>query len=317
MGFSIVGNTASNVGQILGDASKGILKNFVIFGGTLTSSQTADAASRTTALKAASLKSKSDSGKLFWLPEIQNIEDRAEADKEGTLNLGYKSILVEGKPAYEVKVFGSSEFNQAIRGFNGQIVRVMEYDSNEKLWGCKSGTSFQGYQAKIQTRGQKGATGQNVEEGVVTIVISFLDTTEYYNSSKFIDLSDVDLSDIKSQVDATLSYVSNTTNAYKISVGVPTAEHNVNLDMYDYYSTQLASASLWKAGTGTNYATALTITSVSADAATKSFVVTFDTTAYSALNAGTKIKLELKDPATLDAAGVEDVEGVPVVLTKA
>lgn len=317
MGFSLIGNTAGNTGQILGDASKGVIKNFAIFGGKFTASDYADATSREAALKAASLKSKTDSAKLFWLPEVQNVEDRSESDKEGSLNLGYKTILVEGKPAYEVKVFGSSEFAKQMRKFNGQIVRVLEFDANQKLWGTQSGTDIIGYQAKIQTKGQKVATGQNVEEGVVTIVISFLSTGEYNDNPKMIDCSSVNMGVVKSQVDASLSEAAaHATNVYKIAVGLPTAEAGVVLNLFDYYSTQLAAASLWEAKTGTNFATNLAITTVAADATLKAFTVTLDSTAFAALGAGAKIKISGKAPSVLDAAGVEDVEIGYIVVTK-
>lgn len=314
--FSLVGNTGSNVGQIDGDLSKGVAKNFVIFGGKFTAADNADASSRATALISYSLKSKLDADKLLWLPEVQNIEDKSDSDKEGSLNLGFKTILVEGKPAYEIKVFGSSEFAKAVRNFNGKIVRVWEYDANEKLWGAQNGTDTVGYQAKIQTKGQKLATGQNVEEGVVTITISFLSTSEYFNSPKCIDLSDVDTSNVRSQIDAAMSVVSKASNVYKIGISLPTAQANNPYNVADKYTTELAQTPLWKAYTGTNYATTLAITSVSYDAATKAWAVTLDSTAFAALGAGASIKIALATPDILDAAGVIGIEGTPIFTTK-
>lgn len=314
--FSLTGATGANLGQIDGDLSKGVIKSLAIFGGNFTAANNADAASRQAALQANSLKSKLDPDKLLWLPEAQNIEDSSESDKEGSLNLGFKTVLVEGKPAYRIKVFGSSEFSKSMRKYNGKTVRIWEYDANEKLWGAQSGTNTIGYQAKITTKGQKIATGQNVEEGVVEITIAFLSTSEYYDNPKCIDLSDVDVTAIKQLIDADMTYVSNASNAYKIGISLPTAEANKPYNVADKYTSELAVSALWTAHTGANYATTLAITSVSYDATTKSWVVTFDTTAYNALAVGSKIKVGLVAPSVLDNADVIGIEGTPVVVTK-
>jgi hypothetical protein len=303
-------------GRITGQ-SKGVIKNIALFGGSFTASNNADAVSREAALRAASLLPFSDEGKFIWLPEVQNVEDRSESDRTGSLNQGFTTVLVEGRPAYEFKFFADSEYAKLLRGYNGETVKFMEFDSNKKLWGAKNGTSTIGYQAKIKVNGQKIATGQNVEEGVVTGTISILSTTEYFDNCQYIDLSEVDMSAIQVQNIGVLSYVSNSTNAFKIDIYIPTGEANGGENVYDYYADELASASLWEAYTGAKFSTALAITSVAKDATNLCWTVTFDSTAYTALSAGAKIKLNLKAPSVLDAADVTNLAGQHVTLTKA
>jgi hypothetical protein len=316
MSFSVLSQTGGyNTGEILGDPSRGVLKKIFIFNDVVGSADYADAATFLAFLVAASKKSATDAGKLFPLPEAQDISDKSQANKEGSLGLGFTQILQEGKPAYEVKVFAGNITAQQLRKFNNQIVRVLEFDANDKVWGAKSGTDFQGFKAKLFFTGGKIATGQNVEEGVITFTLSILSNSEYFDSARYMSI-DGEIEDVVGLVDADAEFVSKSSNAHKVKFFVPTSKMGEELNLGDEFSTELASASLFDAFTGASFATSLAITSVAWDSATKSFVVTFDSTAYSALSAGAKIKLVPKSPVTLDAAGVDGVEIGSIILTK-
>jgi hypothetical protein len=314
--LTIQGLTAANVGQVLGDLSKGVIKNIVIFGDKLDSAATADAAAIQTALVAASLKAKTDSGKIYWLPEVQNFEDRSEQNSTGALNLGPTVMLKEGKPGYEIKVDGNSEFAKQMRKWNNKTVGILEYDSNQKLWGRASGTDFYGYTAKIYVNAMRVASGQAPEEGIVTVTISFLSSTEYGDQAVALDLSEVDTSLIKTQVDGEFAVEAHSSNVWTLSWGVDLASMGQKYDLLDKYATEIGTnAALFEAKTGApGYGTALTITSVAIT--NGNLVVTFDSTAYTALAASTKIKFNAKAPVTLEAADIFDVEGVPIILTK-
>jgi hypothetical protein len=313
--LSILGQTSANVGYILGDQAKGVIKNIVIFGGSLSSAQTADSAAIEAALAANSKLAKTATNKVYWLPEVQNFEDRAEQNTTGALNLGPTVMLKEGKPGYEIKVDGTSEFAKEMRKWNNKTVAICEYDSNRKLWGRVSGTDFKGYTAKIFVNAMRVASGQAPEEGIVTVTISFLSSTEYGDQAKALDLSNVDTSLIKTQVDAKFAYVSNAANVFTLSWGVDLGIVNTKYDVIEKYSTEIGTdEALFTAFTGDDYGTALAITSVAQTAG--KLVVTFDATAYGALSVGDTIKFNSVAPSALEAADIFDIEGVAVVLTK-
>lgn len=317
MAFSLCGSIGANTGGILCDVSRGITKKLYIFGGTISAAEYADAAALEAALTAASLLSKSDKDKIFPLPEIQDITDKSDTNKEGSLNQGFKTVLLEGKPAYEFKFFGGSTLVKSLRKFNNQTVRILELDSNNRMWGTSSGTNVIGFQAKLFFGGLKAATGQNVEEGVITLSLSILDTSEYYDNAVYLDVSAVNMNNVQALNDATLyEAAAHVSNVYKIGVKVPTSQAGVSINLYDEYADELASATLWEAFTGATYSTALVLTSISKDDTLKAWTVTFDNTAYTALSAGAKIKVNLKSPALLDVADVTGIEGVAVVVSK-
>jgi hypothetical protein len=223
---------------------------------------------------------------------------------------------VKEGPGYSVKFFGGNALLKQLRRFNNSTIRFVEYDSSGNMWGTLSGTTFLGYRAKLFFTGGDAPTGTAVEEGVIDMTISVLDTTEYRDNAVFMPITG-NVNDIVGLLDVTLSEASvHVANAYKILVQVPTSQANLKINFFDDYSTLLASASLWEAFTGVGFGTPLTLTSVAADAPNKAFTITFDNTTYTALPAGAKIKLNLKAPETLAAADVTGIEGNYITLTK-
>jgi hypothetical protein len=264
MSLSILGSNASNVGLILGDVSKGVIKNIAIFGGKIAAANYADASTLETFLAAASKKARSDDGKLYWLPEVQNFEDRSEQNTTGALNLGPTVMLKEGKKGYEIRVDGTSEFCKQLRKWNNKTIAILEYDSNGKLWGRRSGTDFYGYTAKIFTNQMGVASGQAPEEGIVTFTISFMSSTEYGDYSKCLNLTSVDTSIFRVQNDAPFTVgASNVSNVYKLNWRIELGEIGKYYDILEKFATEIGTDdSLFEAHTGTNYGTSLAITSV-------------------------------------------------------
>jgi hypothetical protein len=105
-------------------------------------------------------------------------------------------------------------------------------------------------------------------------------------------------------------------NVYKIGAKVINTQLGADQNLYTKYATELASSSLWEAHTGATFSTTLALTSVAGDSTNKGWTVTADNTAWTALPSGTKIRFRLKDPATLLAAGVRGIEGIPIIVTK-
>ncbi len=315
---SLCGATiTSNTGEILCDVSKGKGKKLFIWNGSMTPAQFATAAAFQTNIAAFSKLSRSAANKIFPIPEMQEIADASEANTEASLGLGFKQVINEGKPAYTIKLFAGSTLAKKLRKFNNQTVRILELDSNNRVWGTKSGNNFVGYLAKMFFTGQKLATGQAVEEGIITLTLSIMDTSEYNDNSFYQDITNVTA--ITGLLDANLiEAAARAANVYKIAVKVPTAQLGVDMNLYDQISTQAAATAMWEAmaTTPAGVTTVTTITSVAVDAALKAFTITFDSTQYAAYPAGTVILAKMKDPEVLDAADITNIESVAISLVK-
>ena len=297
MALSLCGQSVANTGELACDKSRGVLKKIFIFNGNLESADYADAATFLAALVTKSKLSKTESNKLFVINEAQDIADASEANKEGSLGLGSKTVLLEGKPAYTVKLFAGGDLLKRLRTFNNQTVRVLEYDANGVVWGTKSSTNFKGFQAKLFFSGNKLATGQNVEEGVVTLTISILSTSEYFDNAYWMETSGNIVS-----------------NVLKYSVKVAGSNLKEDYDVLSDYGTEIAAlianfSALSGAGTP---ATALAITSAAISGGL--LAVTYDSTAYTAATGN--IKLIPPTPTQLDAGDVTDIEILSVTHTK-
>lgn len=316
MALSLCSSSVANTGELACDKSRGVLKKIFIFNGALSSSDYADEETLFNALVANSKLSKDDSDKLFVINEAQEITDSSETNTEATLGLGFKAIIREGRPAYTVKIFAGADLLKRLRRFNNQTVRILEYDANGTIWGVKSGTELKGFQAKLFFTGNKLATGQNVEEGVVTFTISILSTSEYFDNPVWASLSDYNVEDIVPLMDVQMAYLSNSTNVHKITMKIADSnlisDYNIGPDFGTTIATLDANFSALS-GAGTP-ATALAITSVAYDSALEALTVTYDSTAYS--SATGNLKLIPPTPAQLDGADVTGIELLPVTYAK-
>lgn len=315
MDFSLCGKTLVNIGGIECDVARGVLERIMAYNGAVPSTDYADSDTFLSYLVTGSKKSRTDSDKVFPFPSAKEISDKSEANKEGTLGLGYKTILREGLPSYEIKVFAGMLQLKALRKFNNKTIRIFEYDENKNLWGTKVGDTFKGFQAKIFVAGGNIATGQNVEEGVVIITVSILENSEYKDNAYVVPI-DGNINDVGGLLDIDLvELAAHTSNAYKIGARIPTTQMGGYINLYDKYDDELAVAANWKA---TNQATGanIPITTVAKDTTLKGWTVTLDSTAFAALASAAKIIIELKDPSILDAADVLGVESLPLTVSK-
>jgi len=312
MALSLCSSSVANTGELACDKSRGVLKKLFIFNGSIGSSDYASETTLFNKLVANSKLSKSDSNKLFVINEAQDIADASEANTEGTLGLGFKAVLREGKPAYTIKIFGGGDLLKRLRTYNNQTVRFFEWDANGTIWGTKSGSNFIGFQGKLFFTGNKLATGQNVEEGVVTITLSVLSTSEYFDNPYWASLASNNIEDIKALIDVPLAFVSNVTNVHKISMKIADSNLVSDYSVGPDYGTEIAALSAnFSATIG---GAALTITSITYDSALEALTVTYDSTGYSG-GSGT-IVLTPPTPTQLDGGNVVGVELLPVSYTK-
>lgn len=315
MSLSLCGKSVANTGELACDKSRGILKKLLIFNGSIGASDYVDEDTFFAKLVANSKLSKDDANKIFVLNEVQDIADASDSNKEGSMGLGFKATLLEGKPGYKLKIFAGGDLLKRLRSYNNQTIRVLEYDANGVVWGTKTGTNYQGFQAKLFVTGNKIATGQNVEEGVVEISVSFLSTSEYFDNTYWMETGDNNIEDMKALQDVVLSKISNSSNVYKIGMKINGSNLKEAYNIFDDYGAAIALRT-FTAGTGTNYGSSLGITSVAVDNSLKCLTVTFDSTAYGNLSTGAKIKLTPPTPTTLDTNDIVGIELLSLILTK-
>jgi hypothetical protein len=316
MSLSLCSATVANTGEIACDKSRGVLKKIFIFNGEVDSADYADEQTLFNTLVTNSKLSKDDSDKVFVINEAQDIADSSESNTEGTLGLGFKAVLREGRPAYTVKVFAGADLLKRLRKFNNQTVRVLEYDANGAIWGVKSNSKFKGFQAKLFFTGNKLATGQNVEEGIATFTMSILSTSEYFDNAVWADIGDYNIEDVVPLLDVTMAYVSNASNVHQISMEIAGSNLIEDYSIGDEFGTTIATLDVnfsAKSGAGVP-ATALTITSITYNSTLKTLAVTYDSTEYAAATGN--LKLIPPTPAQLDAADVTGIEMLPVTYDK-
>jgi hypothetical protein len=314
--FSLCTTGNKNVGGIKCDVSRGVLRQPFIFNDEFDAADVADSDTFLNKLVENAGLGKNTSGKVFPLPTVEEITDKSEANKEGSLALGFKQVLFEGRPAWEAKFFAGNVQMKSLRKFNNKTVGVLEYDANGNMWGTVSSGKFKGFAAKVFFAGGKLATGNAVEEGIVTITVSILDVNEYFDNAYFMPIEG-NITDVEGLVDVEMyEFAAHVSNAYKIGIRLATSQVNKYLNMYDNYGDELADGALFLAYTGADFLTPLTITSVAKDTTNKVFTFTFDSTMHTALAANAKIKIVAVAPPDLADADITGIEIDSVIVVK-
>src|SRR5581483_9891962 len=315
--LSLCGNVGANTGPISCDTRRAVPKVLMLGGASYDSTDYATQAAFQAALLASINLATGDATKIFPFPEIQNVANNTEANTTGATGLGFQFILREGKPAYTFGVIVGSKLEKQLRAFNNSIVPVFVFDSNGNVWGkLDADGNFVGTQALIFVAGKPFSDGNSVDTEYTNVHISFLSASEFFDDAAFVKTT-FNITNLEGLLDATLyETAAHASNVYKIGAKVINTQLGADQNLYTKYATELGSASLWEAHTGTTFSTTLALTSVAGDSTNKGWTVTTDTKAYAALASGTQIRFRLKDPATLLAAGVRGIESIPIIVTK-
>lgn len=314
MALSLCASIGANTGIIDCDLTRGNPVKLAAGSATFDSDDYADQTTMDAAILSKLILANGDSQKLYPFPVIQGNTDQTEAAKYGNLGYGLKVKLLRSKPGYEFDVLAGSALEKKLIAWDGQIVPFYILDDKSQWAGVKDSNGiFKGanYLVGVEPRGYGDA--QNPKTTKITI--SIVDTADFTENAYF-HVTALSSSNIVGLKDVVLSEPqAHASNVYKIKMKIPTSKLNGDLDIWDDYGSAIAALT-FTAGTGTNYGTALTITSVAADNTLKALTVTFDSTAFTALASGAKIKLTPPTPAVLDAADVTGIELGSIILTK-
>lgn len=306
-------NRRTNVAAFACDQARKYPAKLTLGGRAFTPAECADPDTFKAAFIAAHELDTGDSNKLFTINSILDPNDTTEANKEGQVGEGPKQVLVEGRPGFTYKVEIGQDLFKRLRVFNKQTIPIFTYDDASNEWGVMdTDGNFAGGLALFFISGNTQQTSSAPVSALITI--SYLSARNYNDESFYVP---VELGELEPAglLDAVLTAKSHTTNVWKIDMKAPTAAFNQFINIAKKYNADI-DATVFEAFTGATFSTSLALTSVAYDATLQCLTVTFDSTAYTALSAGAKIKLQGSGVADLVAVGVDGIEIVPVILTK-
>jgi hypothetical protein len=314
MATSLCGSAGyQNTGNINCDLLRGVPKILLVGDGTFSSSNYADQPTMDAAIVAKLKLNNGNSQKLYPFPVVEEVTDQSEAAKIGSTGLGLKFKLVRSRPGYEFGVIAGSSLEKKLIAFDGKKAPIVIFDDKSQFWGVKdSAANFAGAQWLIGVDPHGYGDGNNVK--LTKITISLVDAADFVeNASVHVSaLTSAVLSGLK---DVAMSVLSLSSNVYKVKLKIATAKLGGDLDIWDDFGSIIAGLT-FTATTGVNYGTAMVITSVAVDNTLKALTVTFDSTQYSALSAGAKIKLIPPTVVTLDTANATGIEIGELIITK-
>jgi hypothetical protein len=297
----------------------------VVGGKAFTSSEYADADTFQAALIAALKLPTGNASKLYPFPEIGKVVKGTEADTKGGLALGPVRRLRKGRPVYTYSVEITQEEYIKLLAFDGVEAPVFTFDDTNQFIGYRANAAantpntndLTGEIAYITISGNGFEDGENAETGVATIDVAYKSIDDFEKRSAAIKLPDLAPGDLVGLKDVRLSEPSaHVSNVHKIKMEIPQDfKLGGDLNIYDEHGAAIAALT-FTAFTGATYSTPLTITTVAVDSTNKCLTVTFDSTAYTALTGGAKIKLVPPTAAVLDAADVTGLEIGYIILTK-
>lgn len=263
--------------------------------------ETESAATLLAAIQADILAAAAD--RVYPLAQFEALTDNTEDPTIQTL--GYGGLAVTREGLYNLTfqfIQGGLCLSKSLRKFNSSNKSVLLFDAAGVLVGWKSGTVLKGIPLDMfYQRPFRLNDGTNVTNYSTQLVFK----PQYLNDLiGFVEMSIGDLSALRGLQDIVL-YETTGSNLPVLKIKAKTG--CAGTDLYDLFSTELASSSLWTAQNEDGETIA--ITSVVVDAGLKAWTVTVDGTDPNYPVSGPVI-ISLAAPTVLAAAGIEGYEGL-------
>lgn len=324
MSTNLCSTQGGNTGGVLCDDKRRRPKKIIVGGKKFSSSDYADSATLMAAILAACKLPTGDANKLSPFPEILEVAVNTPASTSGNLAHGPVRRLAKGKPAYTYSCeIGQLEF-QKLLAYDGKTLPAYTFDEANNMWGYRAiadantpnTNNWEGEMVYITVEGNGFEDGANAATGVCTISVSYLSVDDFEKRGTYASLPNLSAGDLVGLKDVMLSEPqAHASNVHKIKMTIPLPKLGSDLNIFDDFGAAIAALT-FTAFTGATFTTSLTITSIAVDNTLKCLTVTFDSTAYTALSAGAKIKLVPPTAAVLDAADVPGIEIGYIILTK-
>ncbi|CAL7961485.1 hypothetical protein GAMM_230006 [Gammaproteobacteria bacterium] len=299
-----------NVGVPPCDLKKKKMKG-VIFADAGVAFTGADIASKAAFIQAVKDKCTAARGsRVYPIWDLLNFVDNTGEPGTGSIgNLTTATIIVnDAIPAFRYGYNGTEARHKRIAQISGASLDVFFVDEGWTVYGTDDGAGgFKGFnvlQAYADT--SKFPVADAVDQYSLRITLGSI--SEYRDNSLYV-VADSTLSTAFGLVNINLSKFSQVANVFKTYI-----KADGGTDLYTLYGAALAALT-W---TATNLQTnaAFTITSVATDGANGVLVITFDSTAFTALASGDRLQLNMPTTAAMAAASVKPFEGIPIIVTK-
>ena len=311
---NVCGTLGANTGKPQCDVALGYIKYPLLTQGReFTESELLDSNSFKTALRAAMLEVRGTANKVYPWPVINEAERTTGDPTTGSMADGLEVTLLDPTPKQTLRngKVGPAQ-NQAMCAFNGFNGRFYFVDSfNRLVYKIKDNNGGKGF-ALGDLYTTPPEPGNTASINAVNTRLSFASADEFklgaigllqrdFNVADLINLEDIQIVEKAAQA----------SNVFTIGgKGVYSGA-----DIYTAYKTALNNTARWvmkRLDTGAT----LAATGIATDDTNKGWDLTMDNTVYTGLPSGTKISINIADPATLDAAGVSGIEGVQIIYTK-
>lgn len=298
-----------NVGVPPCDLAKKKIKG-IIFADKSVTFSTADTASVAAFIAAVKLKATAArGGRVYPIWDILNFEDSTGDPATGSVgNLSTATIVTnDAVPAFRFGYNGTEARHRRLAAMNGASLDIFIVDDAYAVYGTLVGGEFGGFsvlQAYAYT--SKFIVSDSVNQYSFRVTLG--DITEYRENSQYI-VANSGITAAAGIVNVQLSEFSKVGGAVKV---LATADGGTNLE--PVYTTAI-SALTW---TATNLQTGLahTVTSVADAPADDAYLVTLDSTMWTALGSGDKVQINGPSAAALSGANVKYYEMLPVIVTK-
>lgn len=315
-GINVCATLGGNMGKPLCDVRMGRIKFLLLTTGKeFTEEDVADSEAFQDALQTAMLLPSSSSNKVFATPEMNEAADNTGDPNTGTLADGYEEVLNEALPKYLLRSVVGVCTQQQLASFNGWPGKVYIIDDQNILWYIvQSSGDSKGFSCGYwYTNPPKFKGSGDVQTANTRITFGSIDEFKQdigalkldFSITSLINLQDVQLSDLETE------NISGSLNNVFI-IGAKTVCERKNL--YDNLSTSLAAVGKWQAYKADG--TAITITTVTVNSTKHGWNITLDSTTYNAMSHGDVFYINLADPATLHAAGIDGYEGKKIRFVK-
>ncbi|MDR1155074.1 MAG: hypothetical protein LBL04_10195 [Bacteroidales bacterium] len=248
-------------------------------------------------------KFKEDNKANRWFPIVDKgwtVTNNSEEPVIGTLGSGYSEKLRDGNAIYKYDLAFSLCKSKSINQFDGWRGGIFLVSKDGRIIGRrqKDGSLAAFIPTSLYTTANPLGDGQNIS--LISLTANFGDLklfTEILDVSERIE----DVDELNGIIDVELSVAGKASGS--VDVLVKTKCDGVNL--YDVYASELSAAAAWRLVNATT-GVAATVTSVAAQAGTKSFRVTATAGTY---------KLSLAAISALENAGIEGYESNTITVT--
>lgn len=311
---NVCGTLGANTGKPTCDVALGSIKYILLTQGKeFTEAELTNATTLKAAITAAMKEVRGTSDKVYLFPYVNESEDNSGDAVTGSLADGFEKTLLDAVPKYITRsgAVGYAQ-NQAMCAFNGFSGKMYIIDSNNRFaYRIKTDNGSKGFAVgDVYTNPPK--FGNTAAINTVQTRVTFASADELKLPAIGLVQLDFNITDLVNIEDvAMVEKAAQATNVF--TIGGKTVYGSA--DIYDAYDDALNATARWVVTNLTTNA-AMTLTSVAKDATNKGWDITVDSTEYTALASGTRISINIADPATLSAAGVDGIEGVAIIYTK-